>query len=301
MNCTKEEGLQLVKKFAKKEFEKIQDIKFPYPNVKDSRCVSECKSLLSKQLSNKTSSPIIRKFHPSMHNANRKGCISNYEYWQLVKNDFEEFKKFYYNRLTRSDWFKEKDNFKYLKIGQVPIDIYYCGLTTSGAAPLPSYFKPMLAKYIVNKYLSKYDTVFDPFSGYSGRMLGVLFNGKNYIGQDINNVTIEESRNIFDFVKPYISTWNTCELKTKDVTKSKGSHDCLFTCSPYGLIEQWGQNIHDYSCDKWIDICLDRFDCEKYVFVTDNKISKYREYIKEDILNTSHWGKNSEHIVVIRR
>jgi hypothetical protein len=227
------------------------------------------------------------------------GRPSSYTYWQEIKNDFKEFKKFYYNRLTRSDWFKEKDNIKYLNRGEVPLDIYYCGLTTSGYAPLPSYFKPMFAKYLVNKYLSKYDTVFDPFSGYSGRMLGVLFSGKNYIGQDLNEVMIGESKEIYEFVKKQIDTWVSCKLDATDSIKSTGSYDCLLTCSPYGLIEQWGQKIKNYSCDEWIDICLDNFKCDRYVFITDNKISKYKKYIKETMVNTSHWGKNLECVIVI--
>ena len=74
----------------------------------------------------------------------------------------------------------------------------------------------------------------------------------------------------------------------------------MFTCPPYENIENWpGVPQLNYSCDKWIDICLNNFDCERYVFVVDDKIEKYKKFIKEEIVNTSHFSKNKEYIVVI--
>lgn len=297
MNCTEEHALKIIHNYYKSEWHKVKSVKFPYPKIDSKRCLSELKSLMTIQTSTKTSSPIIRKFHKSMHEANRKGRLSSYEYWQKIKSDKELFKKFYYNRLMRSDWFKEKDNYKYLERGEVPIEIYYCGLTTSGFAPLPSYFKPMLAKYLINKYLSKYKTIFDPFSGYSGRMLGAIACKKNYIGQDINKITLEESKYIYQYISNYIK--GSVKLIHKDSLKSKGNYECLFTCSPYGNIENWNQKIKSYSCDEWIDKIIARYKCNRYVFVTDNTIKKYKKYVKEKINNTSHWGKNSEYVVVI--
>ena len=301
MNCSEEIGWELVDKFGKREWDKVREMKFPYPEVSEDSCKKEWVTLTTKQLTLKNPSPIIRKFHKSIHKANRYKHLSNFEYWKLLKKDFELFRKFYFNRLTRSDWFKFSDNYKYLEEGYVPDFIYYCGLTTSGKAPLPSYFKPMLAKYIINKYLTEYDTVFDPFSGYSGRMLGALACGKNYVGHDINEVTIKESKKIRSFLNDNVGTFDSisCKLKVADVCNSKGKYDCLFTCSPYGLIEKWNQPIQNYSCDEWISICLKNFKCDKYVFVTDDKIRKYKKNVVEELTNTSHWGKNKEYIVAI--
>jgi hypothetical protein len=303
MNCSEKIGWELVDKFGNREWEKIKNMKFPYPKISDNSCKKEWLTLNSKQLSIKNPSNIIRKFHKSIHKASRIKHLSNYEYWNLLKEDFELFRKFYFNRLTRSDWFKSPNNSKYLKEGYVPDFIYYCGLTTSGKAPLPSYFKPMLAKYIITKYLKKYETIFDPFSGYSGRMLGTLACGKKYIGQDINEVTIKESKNVLDFVNNNLTTFDSnvsCKLHVKDTLKSSGSYESLFTCSPYGLLETWNQPIKDYTCDEWISLCLKNFKCEKYVFVTDDKIKKYKNNVVEELANTSHWGKNKEYIVIIK-
>ena len=107
-------------------------------------------------------------------------------------------------------------------------------------------------------------------------------------------------------MKPFVNKKGNreivCDVDIADACTSEGKYECLLTCSPYGNIEQWeGVPSNGYSCDKWIDICLKNYDCEKYVFVTDEKISKYKEYVAEYLENTSHWGSNTECVVVISK
>lgn len=53
-------------------------------------------------------------------------------------------------------------------------------------------------------------------------------------------------------------------------------------------------------CFKWIDICLDRFKCRKYIFVVDDlTVGKYTDNVVEKIENRSHFGTNFEYVVVI--
>lgn len=310
-NCTKEYAAELIEKFGQREFERIQNIEFPVQQerpIELEKCVNEVMSLLTSTKSGKTISPTIKKFHVSMVKANREGKLSPYDGWNLMKMSKPAFIKFYENRLRCSDWFKEKkgDNMKYLHEGYVPEFIYGIGLTTSGKYPVVTYFKPHLAKYLTEKYLSSYDTVFDPFSGYSGRMMGVVCTGKNYIGRDLCVDTVKESNEIWNFMKPFVNKRANreivCDVDIADACTSEGKYECLLTCSPYGNIEQWeGVPSNGYSCDKWIDICLKNYDCEKYVFVTDEKISKYKEYVAEYLENTSHWGSNTECVVVISK
>jgi hypothetical protein len=163
-----------------------------------------------------------------------------------------------------------------------------------------------LAKYLVEKYLNDFDTVFDPFSGYSGRMMGAVCSGKNYIGRDLCGESVKESNEIWNFMKPFVERkFNkefVCEISVADARSNTGTYQCLLTCSPYGNIEQWqGVPNSGYSCDKWIDICLKNYDCQKYVFVTDDKIGKYKKYVSENLENTSHWGSNTECVVVITK
>lgn len=309
MNCTKEESWAIVEKFWEREWEKIKQIDFPKTRefeISIKECNNELKNLRDGFKSNKTQSRTIIKCHPSMRYANRKGCLSPYNYWQELKKDSELFKKFYDNRLRCSDWFNEKQgaNFHYLAEGYVPEFIYGIGLSTSRKAPMVSYFKPALAKNIIMKYLKEFDTIFDPCSGYSGRLLGALCSGKNYIGFDINDMTITESESLYKFVKPLFPNLS-CDLYTLDsLSIASGIYDCLFTCTPYADLEEWQNSKGDkitskMSCDEWIDRLRERFICKKYVFVTDGNIERYKNYIVEEIENTSHFGKNKEYVVVL--
>ena len=166
------------------------------------------------------------------------------------------------------------------------------GFNICKIAPKVSVFNPMLAKHIVKSYLSDYETVFDPFSGFSGRMLGTCACDKKYIGQDINEIHVKESNEIIDKLK-----LNAVILQ-KDIFESTGEYDCLFTCSPYCLKEIWNEHETNKSCDEWIDECLKRFKCKRYVFVVD-KTEKYKDKIVEEISNKSHFSNATEYIIVI--
>ena len=166
------------------------------------------------------------------------------------------------------------------------------GFNICKIAPKVSVFNPMLAKHIVKSYLQEYDNVFDPFSGFSGRMLGACSCGKSYIGQDINETHVKESNEIikkFDLNATVIQ---------QDVFNSTGEYDCLFTCSPYNLKEVWNDTETNLSCDEWIDACLTRFKCKRYVFVVD-KTEKYKDYIVEEISNKSHFSNTKEYVIVL--
>lgn len=307
-NCSKEFVKKLIDIYGESEFKRIQQIDFPstreYP-ITQEMCEKELSTLLKDGKDKKSVSVIIKKYHPSLNNANRQGCKSPSEGWCEIKNDYKKFLSFYENRLRCSDWYKEKDNVKFLIQGYVPEFIYGIGLSTSRKYPQVSYFKPHLAKYIVKKYLDEYNYIFDPFSGYCGRMLGVLACGKDYIGQDLCESSLNECVSVYeDLYLPYMKKHdleiNNISLCHIDSTKQKDGYDCLFTCPPYSTLEQWpGVDLQKKSCDEWIDMCLENYDCEKYVFVVDDTVEKYKNYIVETIENTSHFGRNNEYIVVI--
>lgn len=314
-NCTKEYTIELVNKYWEREWNKIKNIDFPKLkeyDITDQQCFNEFSNLIKNANKNnvktttKGSSPIVSKYHKSMIFANKNKKLSPYDYWQLLKKDENKFKKFYANRLRYSDWFNEKEgeNFKYLERGFVPEFIYGIGLTTSGISPIVSYFKPKLAQSIILKYLNEFDTIFDPCSGYSGRMLGTLSTGKNYIGYDVNNWTIEESKQIYDIFCSNLP--NNATLKAENSLTSTSEFDCLFTCTPYGKAEIWQDKngkkiISNLSCDDWIDTLVNNFKCKKYIFVVDGSISKYKENIVETLTNVCHWGNNEEYIIEIQK
>ena len=223
---------------------------------------------------NSSAAKLVNYFHPSIYKAKVGKNLSIEEAWK----DKLLVRRAILNRLIYS---KTLEPFDILK-----------GFYVSKIIPKVSVFNPSLAKHILQTYCTQ-DTIFDPFSGFSGRMLGACSLGKKYIGQDINKDHVEESNNIIEFFGL------DAEVIQKDIFESSGEYPCLFTCSPYGLKETWNEGDVNKSCDEWVDECLNRFKCKEYIFVVD-KTDKYKEYIVEEITNKSHLSSNKEYIVVIR-
>ena len=219
---------------------------------------------------------IIRHFHKSILTSRRYGCISPYDAY----NDNELLLKCIKNR------FIYKNNLEPSRILE--------GFTIAKIAPKVSVFRPTIAKMLIKKYLNSYDTIFDPFSGFSGRMLGTCSLNKKYIGQDLNDNVVKESNEIIQFLKL------NAEVTQKDIFESCGEYECLFTCSPYSNKEIWNNETIFKTCDEWIDECIKRFRCKEYLFVVDNT-KKYKDYIVETLTNKSHFGKNNEYVILIQK
>ena len=248
---------------------------FPYPSYDEKRMLEDYERLCRfDNIKATLTYSLITNFHKSIWHCHVKNKPSPYEAWynkDLLKKCIEN--RFIYKSVLSSQ--NVLNGFNICKI-----------------APKISLFNPNIAKYLIKKYLNNYQTVFDPFSGYSGRMLGCCSLNKKYIGQDVNEITINESLKIKNFL--HLDS----ELSCKDIFESSGEYDCLFTCPPYGDKENWNQVIKNIPCDQWIDECLKRFKCKNYLFVVDNT-EKYKNNVVEEICNKSHFGLNTEKIILI--
>lgn len=257
---------------------KSMPLEFPYPIYTEKRLLKDFEHLQTFTY-NKNSfvgMSIIHQFHKSIWQANRNGMLSPVECWK--HKDLIE--KSVRNRIIY------KSNLSSQQIAR--------GFNISNIAKTVSVFNPIFAKHILQKYAAEYDKIFDPFSGFSGRMLGACACGKQYIGQDINETHVKESNEIikkFDLNATVIQN---------DIFESIGTYDCLFTCSPYNLKEIWNENETNLSCDEWIGECLKRFTCKRYIFVVDST-TKYKDYVVESLNNSSHFGVNNEYILVINK
>ena len=229
---------------------------------------------------------LIHHFHKSIYMATRKSKLSPLDAW--THKDL--IKKVALNRL------------KYVGSCR-PADILQ-GLNVTKIAPKISVFKPKLAETLIKKYIPNADIIIDPFSGFSGRMLGSYNCGIHYIGWDINEDHVRESNEIMAYKK----IEDMCDVKVQDLITFEGKDwsvlkdVCLFTCSPYGGKEHWNKNNDEIekSCDEWIDLCLEKHKgCIKYLFVVD-KTEKYKNCIVETLENKSHFGKNYEYVVLIQ-
>ena len=249
---------------------------FPYPKYTKERLAKDWKHLQEWEW-NKDSyvgSSIVRHFHESIWEAHVGKNISPVECW----NNKELLEKTVKNRMIYSSRLSS----------QSIVD----GFNVSKIAPKVSVFNPMSAKYLIKTYLNEFSEVFDPFSGFSGRMLGCCALGKKYVGQDINTKHVIESNRIIDYLRLNAS------VKEQDIFIDQGEYECLFTCPPYGLKEIWNEHETNYTCDMWIAQCITRYDCKKYLFVVDSS-ERYKGYIIGEITNSSHFGNRKEYIVLI--
>ena len=117
----------------------------------------------------------------------------------------------------------------------------------------------------------------------------------NPLRQNLHRLNLRRSNDIINFFN-----FDACAVIQKDILKSSGKYECLFTCPPYGGKEHWNiqENEIEKSCDEWIDECLKRFDCSTYLFVVD-ETEKYKNYIVENLTNRSHFGLNNEYVILI--
>ena len=97
------------------------------------------------------------------------------------------------------------------------------GFNISKVAPKVSVFSAALAKLLIYKYLNDFNTIFDPFSGFSGRMLGTVSLDKKYIGQDISAIHVNESNDIIEFL--HIDEY--AKVYQQDILKSDGIYECF--------------------------------------------------------------------------
>ena len=254
---------------------------FPYYNYEEDRLKKDYRKLCEYTDVNprgRLADSTIKNFHKSIYSAHIKDLPSPLEAW----NDKDLLRKCVENRFIYSNNLSSHSVLN--------------GFNVCKLAPKVSVFSASTAKYLIMKYLSNCSEVFDPFSGFSGRMLGTCASGKHYIGQDIDKEHVEEANEIIKFHNLNAS------VVEKDVLQSSGSYECLFTCPPYADKESWGDEANHTikSCDEWATECLQRFNCERYLFVVD-ETSKYNNYIVEELSNQSLFGKGKEKVILIEK
>ena len=289
--------------FINDQIEICRETLFPYPKYHDDELLKSWRQLCNLKYIENSDNPrkntnlsirnregdrLITHFHPSIYHAHVKNKLSPYNAWY---ND-DLLRKCIENRIVYVD--------------ALNLNKILQGFNVSKIAPKVSVFSAGRAKLIINKYLSEYDTIFDPFSGFSGRMLGAISLGKRYIGYDLSEVHVKESNDIIEFLGRKFDIFdildNMVSIKQGNVLDIKTTmyYPCLFTCPPYYDKEEWFDENDPKSCDEWIDICLNNFKCNRYVFIVDNT-EKYKNNIVYEIYNKSHFNKNSEYIIMINK
>ena len=239
-----------------------RSIDFPYPQYSDKRLQKDWKYL--KNWNGREYNPkcrlgesLIKQFHKSRYNSPYDCWNNNSLLMKMIQDGC-----LYKNTVDSSK----------ILVGLELSDICRCD----------SIFNPVLAKYLVNKYLSKYATVFDPLMGYSGTLLGTVASGKFFRGRSNDAEIITESRIMIDYLKT-----DSAYVWLSDFQEEEGFYDSLFTAIPDGRSDL-------------ISTCLRKFKCYRYVFVVRGD-NPYTSNIAEVIPGGSHIAPYEYNVVVVDR
>ena len=260
-------------------FQWCRKVGFPYPAYSEKRMQQDYNTLQNRWTKkynpfDQSGISLVRHYHPSIYHCHVEGRLSPYEAWQ----DDTLLKKCIANRLVYQN---DVDPSKVL-----------AGFNIAKIAPKVSVFNPVLARYLVENYLNEFDVIFDPFSGFSGRLLGTCSTDRKYIGQDFNATVVEESNKLIrDFQLNAV-------VEYRDSSKDNGQYDCLFTCPPYNSAEIYFEDMILQDCDDWINLVLHNYTCKKYLFVV-NKTIIFKDKIVKELPARSHFRSNSEYVILI--
>ena len=125
-----------------------------------------------------------------------------------------------------------------------------------GFSNIPINFSPLVSKYLIEKYLpQKNGIVYDPCSGWGGRLMGSICCNKNinYIGCDVNSNIFQHRsyERIGEFIEEEIGRKSNYKVhqisstrfnETDDYKKYKGKIDLILTSPPYFNQEQYSQD-----------------------------------------------------------
>ena len=269
--------------FIKEMIDSCMKSPFPYPLYDEHRMIKDYKNLciFDRETTHnvKLGNSIVSNFHKSIFTSSKDGKPSPVKAWSTP----DLLERCIRNRAI------------YHGIRGLSSQDVTKGFSVGGIAPKVSVFQPSLARWILKTYTPKSKTVLDPFSGFSGRMLGATSLGLSYTGSDIRSDVIVESFNIVNFLKLKGVTLNVSSIEDLHIEEK---YDVLLTCPPYGNKEIWFDGQQAREEDYYIDMCLQKFQCKTYIFVVKDTV-KYSQYIMKAISNKSHLSESEEQLIVI--
>ena len=152
---------------------------------------------------------------------------------------------------------------RWLELDKVP---NYAGmrriLKTRNGTRSVSNFKPVISKFIYDNYCPENGKVFDPCSGYSGRLAGCIASNKNifYHGIDPNGKTAVGNMEMANF---FSSQYNVLGeriykyrfrfdmgMAEEVMSEIREEYDLIFTSPPYWNVEIYSEEMSQ-SCNKY--------------------------------------------------
>lgn len=119
----------------------------------------------------------------------------------------------------------------------------------------PSVFRPTVARWVYETYCPTGGSVWDPCSGYGGRLLGAHLAGVKYTGTDVDPETVAGNRELAKFLG---STAQVVQCPA-EVFTPPGDLDLVFTSPPYFDRERYSQEVrqswkqYGSSLEAWVE------------------------------------------------
>lgn len=266
-----------------KIFNECRAMPFPEPTYSDEELIKSWNRLMKMNISDKyhenfninprLGDRIITNFHHSMYHYCRCNLPSVHDIWKddkLLNNSISD-NVLYQSYLNRN------------KMLQAFIGYSECGM--------PKIFSAALVMMIIHRYAKNGVSIFDPFAEYSGRLLGALASGHNYTGIYNSIERYNEANDLYKFIQKYSLSKSSANIYNGELKTFAEEYQCLFTCPPPN--DSYSEEM--YTCrsqDDWIDICMNLFKCELYIFiVSDTK--KYKNKVELTISNKYNGSTDS--------
>jgi hypothetical protein len=257
---------------------------FPYPEYTNERMLKDWENL--KRITNLDDynysqipcNSIMTHFHKSVYHCHCKNKPSPFKAWHDPDLLYECIK----NR------FVYKSTLSTQQIAR--------GFEKNKIAPRVSLFQPSLVRYLLSKYAPEAKTVVDPFSGFSGRMLGTVSLGLSYTGYDINETSVKESNEIIKFLD--IGDLAKISCQSVEDYDSDVVYDVLLTCPPYGNKEIWEEGKSYNDADYYIEQCLNRVKANVYIFVVDKTV-RFKDFLKDSVKKRTYLSSSNESILIV--
>lgn len=247
--------------FIQERFNEYRNIPFPIPSYADIEIMKSYSSILTMKCND--------KYHVDMSINTRIGDRVVYNFYHSIWQDC------YTNDISPYDAWSDDNILKDLINGKILIHSYLNknkilqGFNISPIGKRTKFISPGFAKMVINKYLKKYYTIFNPNNRYGEILLGAISLNKQYIGIEENGVKYNETMNLISFLNKYKVNMNVSvyqHIQTRE-------YECLFT---------WVDS------DEQIELYLNTFHCRTYLFITDTdtkyeykNINKYKLITKE--------------------
>lgn len=264
--------------FYNKIFKMCRSMSFPYPKYNNNNELllsfnqlkkMNCNDKYHKNLSldSRIGDRLIIHFHESIYHIN-------------IDNDINPYKAWYDDKIL-----KKLTNDNMIIHSYINHNKILQGFNISDIGQRIHIISAAKCKMIVNKYLSEYNIIIDPYMKFGEIMLSVIVCNKSYIGICNNKLNIDENKEMLRFLEN--NNIEIDKIKIYDNMKFNMNYDCLFTILSYY------QNQ-----DNMIDYCLNNFKCKRYLFISNNT-ERYKQYVVEEIKHKIHIKYNIEYIIII--